>query len=211
MLKIQRFVVNPLEENCYVVSDETGEACIIDCGCFFEEEWRRIKSYIDGEHLSVVHVLCTHAHFDHVMGLGMIYRDLAIAPEMAEEDKSLYESVPAQLALFGLPEFDIPVFPPMRSSLKHGQWVSFGNHSFDIISTPGHTPGGLCLYMKEENVLFSGDTLFCGSMGRTDLPGGSYRQLMESLTDKLFQLPEETRVLTGHGPDTTIGREASAW
>lgn len=209
MLKIEQFPVNPLEENCYVVYDETSEACIIDCGCFGQKEWNRIHIFITSNHLKVVHLLNTHGHFDHILGEGFAYRDLQIRPKGSEADSKLYIEIENQLEMFMLPkDMGVPPLPPMEGYLKEGDTISFGTHSMTVLETPGHTPGGLCFYCEAEKAIFVGDTLFQLSVGRTDFPGGSQEQIIESISGKILTLPADTKIYSGHGPSTTVGFES---
>lgn len=206
-MKIKTFEVNLLEVNCYIVSDDTKEAVIIDCGCFDISEWKRIKAYIDSEGLQVKHVLNTHFHFDHMMGVPMIHHDLGICPEAHKGDLTIYNKVEEQVSQFmgiTLPHIELP---PLARELKDGDEISFGSHKFVVVHTPGHTPGGICFYCKEENVIFTGDTLFKLSVGRTDLAGGNTNDLLNSLKNRLALLPPETVAYPGHGPSTTIADE----
>lgn len=207
-MDIKTFVVNPLGVNCYVVSDETKEAVIIDCGCSTESEWTEIKKYIKEEGLRVVHLLNTHLHFDHVWGTSYAYRDLGLRPEANYEDLHIYEHMDEQIRSVVGMSLPHPPMPPLGRSLLDGDELTFGSTTLHVMSTPGHSRGSVCFLCKEKNVLFSGDTLFCGSCGRTDLAGGSWHDIMLSM-NKLEALPEETIVFSGHGPSTTIGREKS--
>lgn len=207
-LKIKIFEVNPLGVNCYVVSDDTKEAVIIDCGCFHIDEWNEIKSFIDNEGLDVKHLLNTHLHFDHIMGVPMAFNDLGLCPEANKNDSYIYNKVEEQVRQVvgaNIPHIEMP---PLGRELRDGDEVEFGSHKFVVIQTPGHTPGGICFYCKEENVIFTGDTLFRMSVGRTDLQGGSYKDLQQSIIERLATLPSNTIVYPGHGPSTTIEEEA---
>lgn len=210
-MKIQQFTVGPIEENAYIVSDESGEAVIIDCGCFAESEWGQMKHYIENNHLHVAHLLNTHLHFDHTLGNRFALRDYGLKTEASPADYYLYENMHEQMALF-LGEritnkFDLTFAKELGTSLYDGGQISFGNTTLEIIATPGHTPGGVCFYNKEEGILFSGDSLFMGSVGRTDLEGGNYADLIKSLMNRILTLPPSTVVYTGHGPSTTIEHE----
>ena len=205
-MDIKRFEVNPLCENCYVVSDDTKEAIIIDCGCSDEYEWVDIKKYIASNDLQVKHLLNTHLHFDHVWGNTFVHRDLGLRPAANYEDLHIYEHMDEQIRSVvgvGIPH---PPLPPLGTSLLDGSEVTFGNTTLKVLATPGHSRGCICFYAEKDKVLFSGDTLFCGSCGRTDLEGGSYKDIEQSLL-KLATLPDDTQVFCGHGPSTTIGRE----
>lgn len=205
-MDIKRFEVNPLCENCYVVSDDTKEAVIIDCGCSDEYEWADIKKYIASNDLQVKHLLNTHLHFDHVWGNTFVHRDLGLRPEANYEDLHIYENMDEQIRSVvgvGIPH---PPLPPLGTPLLDGSEVTFGNTTLKVLATPGHSRGCICFYSEKDKVLFSGDTLFCGSCGRTDLEGGSYQDIVKSLL-KLSTLPDDIQVFCGHGPSTTIGRE----
>lgn len=205
-MKIKGFVVNPLGENCYVAYDGTKEGVIIDCGCSTESEWTAIKSFIASENLSIKHLLNTHLHFDHVWGNAFVYRDCLLSPQAHSADTGIYEEMDKQIR--SVVGFTIP-HPPMPSlgrPLKEGDSILFGKTELKVIETPGHTQGSICFYSETDEVLFSGDTLFSGSCGRTDLEGGNQQDMMRSLA-KLAQLPESTTVLCGHGPSTTIEKE----
>ena len=205
-MTIKTFVVNPLGENCYVVNDDTKEAVIIDCGCSDEYEWADIKKYIANNDLQVKHLLNTHLHFDHIWGNTFVHRDMGLCPEANYEDLHIYENMDEQIRSVigvGIPH---PPLPPLGTSLLDGSEVMFGETTLKVLTTPGHSHGCICFHSEKDHILFSGDTLFCGSCGRTDLEGGNYESLMQSLK-KLANLPDDTKVFCGHGPSTTIGRE----
>ena len=206
MLTIKCFQVNPLGVNCYVANDDSNETVIIDCGCFTEGEWKNIKRYLDDNGLKVTHLLNTHFHFDHMMGIPYAFKDLNINPEGNYADEYLYKSLGSQTEAFLGVQAGNTAIPPMGKNMSEGTKIKFGNHTFSVIQTPGHTPGGVCYYCEEENILFSGDTLFQCSMGRTDLPGGNGHEMMASLM-RLKELPRQTKVYPGHGGMTNIGYE----
>ncbi|MBQ7056655.1 MAG: MBL fold metallo-hydrolase, partial [Bacteroidaceae bacterium] len=192
--------------NCYVVSDETNEAILIDPGCFAESEWDDVAQYIRDNGLTLKHNLLTHAHFDHIMGCYFVERDFNVRPELHTEDVSLYNILDQQaLQFFGIRLKTKPA-PVIERCLNEGSTISFGHHTLEVLHTPGHSPGGVCFYCKEENAVFTGDTLFLGSMGRTDLTGGDTAQIYASL-NRLAQLPDNTVAYPGHGPSTTIANE----
>ncbi|MDE6720656.1 MAG: MBL fold metallo-hydrolase [Bacteroidaceae bacterium] len=205
-MNIKTFEVNPLGENCYVVSDETREAVIIDCGCSTESEWADIKEYIATQDFQVKHLLNTHLHFDHVWGNAFVYRDFGMKPEANFEDLCLYEHMDEQIRSVVGVSIPHPPLPPLGTSLLDGNEIVFGNTTLRVLTTPGHSQGSICFYSETDGVLFSGDTLFCGSCGRTDLKGGSMESMIQSL-QKLATLPDKTKVFCGHGSATTIGRE----
>lgn len=206
MIEIKTFTVNMIEENCYVVSDPTGEAVIIDCGALTPEEQDEICSYIRTKSLTPKHLICTHAHFDHIFGVDFIHRTYGLRPEMHAADMPLYAQAAQQTrAILG--QESSWSLPPVGTKLAGGDTVTFGTHRLAVIETPGHTPGGVCFHCAEEGVLFSGDSLFQCSIGRTDLPGGDGKALVDSLRSRILTLPEETTVWPGHGPATHIGYE----
>ncbi len=205
-MNIKIFEVNPLGENCYVVSDDTREAVIIDCGCSSESEWADIKDYIATQNLQVKHLLNTHLHFDHVWGNAFVHRDFVVKPEANFEDLYIYEHMDEQIRSVVGMSIPHPPLPPLGTSLLDGSEITFGNTTLKVLTTPGHSQGSICFYSEADDVLFSGDTLFCGSCGRTDLEGGSMESMILSL-QKLATLPDKTKVFCGHGSATTIGRE----
>lgn len=206
MLNIKTFMCNLLQENTYVVSDDTKECVIIDCGAYYEEERTAITQYIDNEGLKPVHLLCTHGHFDHNFGIDTIYHAYGLKAEIAEEDSFLINDIPGQfLRMIGVPLKR--EYPPVGRYFEPNEVIRFGHHELKILKTPGHTPGGVVFYCEAEGIAFSGDTLFRMSVGRTDFEGGSYKELAESLKNVIAKMPAETTVYSGHGPKTTISDE----
>ena len=206
MLNIQKFVFNPYQENTYVISDETRECVIIDCGALFDNEQLTLSEYIEENLLTPVQLLCTHGHFDHCVGIDMIYQQYGLKPLIHKKDANLLDQLPDQAMYFIGMEYDHEV-PPIGKFIDENDVITFGNHQFSILHTPGHTPGSILFYCEEEHCIFSGDTLFQMSIGRTDFPGGSYQEMMNSLRNVIIPLPDETVVWSGHGPKTTIGKE----
>ena len=207
MIQVQRFVCNMLQENCYVVSDETRECVIIDCGAFYPEERQAIVQYIRDNQLIPKHLLGTHGHLDHHFGDDTIYKAFGLKPEVHVGDQSLMCSLSEQAsAMFGLRIDDMP---SVEHYISAAEPIKFGTHQFTVIETPGHSPGGVFYYCEEEHLAFSGDTLFRNSIGRTDLSGGSMFMIIQSLRH-ICQLPDSTVILPGHGEQTTIGRELAS-
>ena len=206
MIQIKRFTCNPLEENCYVVSDDTQECVIIDCGAFYQEENNAIINYIRKGNLSPVHLIATHGHLDHNFGNSTIFNEFGLKVEVCSEDGYLIEDLPKQATdLFGI---DINQDQPeVGRWLKDGDTITFGTHTLKVLQTPGHTPGSALIYCEEEHTCFTGDTLFRMSIGRTDFDGGSWEQMEQSLSNVVANLPKETIVLSGHGPQSTIEEE----
>jgi glyoxylase-like metal-dependent hydrolase (beta-lactamase superfamily II) len=198
-MMIETVIVGRLETNCFVVSDEeTGEACVIDPG----DEPDKISACIDANSLRPVYIICTHAHYDHVCAVRELMEKYRPRLIMHERERKTYEDTKRLCMSWGFEEEDFPV-PDVAAT--DGDEFRVGGICLRVIHTPGHTPGGMC--MQGTGVLFTGDTLFRGSAGRTDLPGGDMGALLHSLK-KLMQLPPATRVLCGHEKETTIGREA---
>lgn len=206
MIDIRTFTCNPLQENCFVVSDTTKEAIIIDCGALFNAERKAIVDYMKDNNLKLRHVLCTHAHFDHIFGLSTLYEEFGLKPRLHSADKVIYDSMDQQVRDFMGTSVHFNM-PPLGEDLKDGELITFGSHQVTVLHTPGHSPGSVLLYIKDEKAVFAGDTLFRMSVGRTDLAGGSWPQLMESLHHVVSKLPDDVDVYTGHGPKTVIGDE----
>ena len=207
MLRIKCFANRPIDENTYVVSDETREAVIVDCGALLPDDQQAIGDYIAAEGLKVVCHVLTHGHFDHMFGAQWVADTYGCLPTLHAADGIFYLNAVEMVSAFFHKQMVFPV-PRIGAYVAEGESIDFGSHSLRIIHTPGHTPGGCCLYCEAEGVLFSGDSLFCGSIGRTDMPGGDPRALMASLRTKVLTLPDEVQVLPGHGPATTVGDEA---
>ncbi|ODS30948.1 MAG: hydroxyacylglutathione hydrolase (glyoxalase II) [Candidatus Scalindua rubra] len=196
---IRDVVVGPLEVNCYILGcEDTKEAAIIDPG----DNAEGIIKVIKKEGLNPRFIINTHAHFDHVGGVKTIQDHFKIDFFLHEEDLFLIDSVDEQATAFGLNP--IPK-PDVNKFVNNGDEISLGNNVINVIHTPGHTPGGVCYYV--DNNVFVGDTMFAGSIGRTDFPGSSYEMLIKSIKEKLFSLGESTVVYPGHGPSTTIENE----
>jgi hydroxyacylglutathione hydrolase len=193
--------VGPLQCNCSVIGDEaTREAMVIDPGDDIED----VAAIIRKHNLKVKQIVITHAHIDHVGG-AMKLRTLTGAPILLNQnDYSLLKMLDMQAAWVGMPA---PGNVKIDAELGHGESLSAGSLSANILHTPGHTEGSVCLYFPAEKLLIAGDTLFAGSIGRTDLPGGSMEKIMRSLHQRVLALPDETVVIPGHGPKTTIGEE----
>ncbi|MGD8846121.1 MAG: MBL fold metallo-hydrolase [Desulfobacteraceae bacterium] len=193
--------VGPLQANCYVVGcEETRRAAVIDPGGDIDQ----ILSALDKENLKVSAIINTHGHFDHVGGNKALKAATDADLMIHKLDAPMLTQLAQAAAAWGMRAENSPA--PDRL-LDHGDTVDAGNIRFNVIHTPGHSPGGICLYVKKENALFVGDTLFAGSIGRTDLPGGDYDTLISSIQTKLFSLPEETVVYNGHMEATSIGKE----
>jgi glyoxylase-like metal-dependent hydrolase (beta-lactamase superfamily II) len=204
-MKISHFIFNRISVNTYLVSAPEGEAVIIDPGCCDAAEERTLLQAVEKEGCRISHLLLTHAHADHIQGCEWVKKTFPEAVLAAHPDCAIdYERANAYGGIFGFPE---RCYPPIDRFLSHGDEIRFGSISLQVLHTPGHAKGCVCYYAASEKALFSGDTLFQGSVGRTDLPGGSQQELRQSLRNILATLPPETRVFCGHGGETTIGEE----
>lgn len=206
MLNIKTFVFNPFQENTYVVSDDSNEAVVIDCGAFFNEERKELTDYIDKNNLKVVHLLSTHGHIDHNFGNNTIADYYNVRPEVHKADAGLMRRLSEQALAFCNYHLEYDM-PEVSDYLNDGDIIRFGNHEIKVIHTPGHSPGSTVLYIADEDVAFSGDTLFMMSIGRTDLEGGSFSDIQKSLLRMIKELPDNTKVFPGHGPQTSIAKE----
>lgn len=205
-MKYISFTFNPLQENTFLFWDEaTLEAAIVDPGCWNRQEEQSLEGSIKAHGLKLKYVLQTHAHFDHTFGLPFVYRTYKLKPTFHVDEAETYREMPNMAAQFGL---NIGGgMPPIEQLLNDGNQLHLGESVIRLIHTPGHTPGSCSFYIPADGLLLCGDTLFQGSIGRTDLPGGDFEAEIDSIKRKLFALPDETTVLCGHGPTTTIGCE----
>ena len=204
MIQIKKFTFNQVRENTFVVYDETGECAIIDAGCYFDNERLKLDTFIAEKQLKPVRLINTHCHFDHIMGITHCRNKYNLDFECHPDEAVLVEQAAEHGDLFAIPME--PVEPP-DAFFEEGDKITFGNSYLQIIEAPGHSPGGVVFYNPEQKILIAGDVLFYGSVGRTDLPGGSFERLVGHIKTKLLTLPEETVVYCGHGPETTIGFE----
>ena len=195
-----------MQENCYVVSDETKECVIIDCGAYYPEELKALDGYLRDQQLNPVHLLATHGHLDHNFGNVHLFHTYGLKVEICQEDQQLVEDLPEQAKnLFGMSLSEER--PQVGRLLSDGDEITFGNHTLRVLHTPGHSHGSCLYYCAEEKTVFTGDTLFRMSIGRTDFPEGSWTEMENSLTNVVAKLPKETIVLAGHGPQSTIADE----
>lgn len=199
----ETFPVGPLQCNCTILADEASrEAIIIDPG----DEITRIHKRLTDHGLKLTQILITHAHIDHVGGALRLKRLTGAPIYLNEDDLPLLQMMHEQAAWLGV---TTPETAPPDQVLTDGQTVGLANYPAKVIHTPGHTQGSICLHFAPLKMVLAGDTLFAGSIGRTDLPGGSFEQIIDSIHSRLLTLPDETRVVPGHGPATTIGNERS--
>ncbi|NVO03891.1 MAG: MBL fold metallo-hydrolase [Bacteroidetes bacterium] len=204
MITIKNFVFNSFQVNTYLLYDETKECVIIDAACFDKREEEKIVSFIESENLKPVKLINTHSHIDHVLGNSFISKKYNLGLEIHEGGIPLVKSAPGYASVFGFEAMDV-VNP--TGFYNDGDIIKFGNSQIQVLYTPGHADGSVCFYNKEQDFVIVGDVLFLESIGRTDLPSGNHELLLKSIREKLFTLPNNTEVLTGHGPSTTIGHE----
>jgi glyoxylase-like metal-dependent hydrolase (beta-lactamase superfamily II) len=205
MISLKRFIFNSFYENTYIVWEkETREALIIDPGCFDHSEEKTIEDFISSEKIKPKYLVNTHNHIDHIFGCRFIKEKYKIPFLIPEEDLPLLKNSEKQAELFGL-EIETPPEPDLF--ITEDLNIKIGNISPVFIFTPGHTPGEYCIYFPDGSLCISGDVLFRGSIGRTDLWGGSFDVLMNSIRKKLLVLPDDTFIYPGHGESSTIGEE----
>lgn len=205
-LKIITFSVNMFQENCYLIYDNSKEGIIIDNGACNQSEKEHIINYIEQNRIVLKQQIYTHGHFDHIWGSKSIYDRFKTSLSISHADVQLYQSFNQQLQDFLGIQQNIDL-PPVARQLNENDLIYFGEQQLQVIATPGHTPGGCCFYCPANNILFSGDSLFFHSIGRTDFPGGNQKCLIQNIKNKILTLPESTIVYPGHGPSTTIGEE----
>jgi hydroxyacylglutathione hydrolase len=204
MLSIKSFTFNPFQENTYLVFHENKECIIFDPGCYGESEQLEMERFIESQGLKPVMLVNTHCHLDHVFGNAWAASHFGLKLHLNRHELSLLEHAPASGLMFDLP------FDSYRGEfhfLEDGEVLRLGGEELKVIHTPGHSPGSLSFFYSQQNWVISGDALFHRSIGRTDLPGGDYDTLLESIRNKLFILPDEVEVFSGHGPSTTIAEE----
>ncbi len=204
MLTVHSFVFNPFSENTYVVYDDQKNAVIIDPGNFEDHESNALKQFIEEQELNIKNILLTHAHIDHVLGLQWAFDTWNVPVLMHQEDQEILERNTMSARQFG---FFFKPFNGDINYLSEGEIYKIGEDELKIYHVPGHSPGSIAFHSEKQNLIISGDVLFQGSIGRTDLYKGNHEQLLESIRTKLFILPKETEVFSGHGNPTNIGFE----
>lgn len=204
MLQVHSFTFSPVQENTYVVYNEGGLCCIIDPGCYFASEEIALKDFIEKKGLQPVLLLNTHCHLDHIFGNRFVHRTWGLKLHLHAAEKIVLDHGPQSGEAWGLP-FDN--YDGELIYVSEGEKVVLGGDEFEVLLTPGHSPGSVCFYNKKQQFLIGGDVLFKGSIGRTDLPGGDFATLEKSIKTQLYPLPDEVVVYPGHGGPTTIGEE----
>lgn len=204
MFEIKYFTVNPFQENTYVLINDKKQCIIIDPGFYYENERTEFLTFIESEGLKVARLLNTHCHIDHILGNRLVERTFGVGLEIHEKDKVILDfgAQTASMYNIGYEPSPMPV-----SYLKEGDTVTLGDDVLEVRFTPGHSPGSISFYCAAQQFVIAGDVLFQESIGRTDLPGGSFDVLAQSIREQLYTLPDEVVVYPGHGPSTTIGHE----
>ncbi len=207
MLYTRSFTFNPFQENTYIIYNELKQCWIVDPGMYSSEEVSSFTSYISAENLVPQAIINTHTHLDHIFGVNAL-KDLYKIPfGIHKSDLPVLQGAAGSAMLFG---FDFKDAPEPDFFIEEGKPYSLGDDKVDILFVPGHSPGSIVFHSSEGKWAISGDTLFNGSIGRTDLPGGNHDQLLNSIQKELYQLPDETVIHSGHGPSTTIGQEKAS-
>lgn len=204
MIKVHKFVVNPFQENAYLLWDETGSCVLVDMGSYTVDEKKEVLFFIENNQLEPVMIINTHCHVDHLLGNSFFKNKLKVPVAAHADDEFLIKTAVEHGSVFG---FEVEEPPPVDSYLEEGRAITFGSSSLEVFHVPGHSPGSVALYSSEDAFVITGDVLFSGGIGRTDLPGGDYDTLIRSIKEKLMVLPDEVTVYPGHGPETTIGGE----
>ncbi len=206
MLYLKSFCFNPFQQNTYVLYDEQGTAFFIDPGNSTSSEHAQLKMFIDEKNLTPTRLLLTHAHLDHVLGNRFVFDTYGLLPEVHPDDEFFIERMEQSAAMYGV---SCEPSPMPKEFLKHGQLIALGNYQLECIHSPGHSPGSISFFIRDQKILISGDVLFRESIGRSDLPKGDHATLLESIQARIFPLGDEVKVFSGHGPSTTIAHERS--
>ena len=204
MLTTKVFCFSPIQENTYIVYNEQLDCCIIDPGCYFPAEEDTLKRFITDQHLRPKYLLNTHCHLDHVFGNRFVHETWQLPLYLHPKEVLVLEYAPKSGERWNMPfrNYEGPF-----NFLKEGDIINIGNDKLEVLFAPGHSPGHICFYCREQQFVIGGDVLFKMSIGRTDLPGGDHELLLKSIREKLFVLPDEVKIYPGHGEPTTIGFE----
>jgi glyoxylase-like metal-dependent hydrolase (beta-lactamase superfamily II) len=204
-MKLHYFTFNPFQENTFVLYDETKECVIIDPGCYSSEEQDQLVNYIEKNGLKPKKLVCTHFHLDHIFGNYFVSKKWGLDVEGHRLDLPTLQLGEQSAKMYGFDGYQPS--PEIKHFIDEGDKITFGNTELDILFVPGHAPGHIALVHHASKTIINGDVLFQGSIGRTDLPGGDYATLENSIKQKMYQLPDDYKVYAGHGPSTTIGNE----
>lgn len=204
MLNIQAFSFNPFQENTYVIYDAEGNAAIVDPGTYSSQERKILSDFVVDKKLNVTQILNTHCHIDHIFGNDFCVEEFSVPLRAHPRDRETLQQAGMAAKMYGL---DYTPSPEPTFDLEEGKDVELGSEKLETLFTPGHAPGHVVFVHRESKSILGGDVLFRGSIGRTDLPGGNHDQLLKSISEKMYTLPDDFTVYNGHGPVTTIGFE----
>jgi glyoxylase-like metal-dependent hydrolase (beta-lactamase superfamily II) len=204
MLYLKSFCFNPFQQNTYLVYTDKGNAWIIDPGNYTASENQELKSFVAEKNLRLTRLLLTHAHIDHVLGNRFVFETYGLLPEMHKDDLFFIDRMMQSAAMYGIA---CEASPNPKHFISEGETLMLDDYKFEVIHTPGHSPGSISFYNQENKLLIAGDVLFRGSIGRSDLPMGNHETLIRSITEKLLVLGDDVKVYNGHGPATTTGFE----
>lgn len=204
MLKIKTFVFNPFQVNTYVLHDESGEAVVIDAACHDMAEFNKVKKYLEENNLKLVKLLTTHYHIDHILGNHFFESNFGVLPLAHAKGSFFFNRLKSDAAFYGL-NLDKVVIP--QTFIEDGDSIQFGNSELEVIYLPGHADGSVCFLSKSDHCLFAGDVIFNGSIGRTDLPTGDFDALSDGIINRIYTLPENTVIYSGHGIPTSVKEE----
>jgi len=204
MIRVKMFTFSPIAENTYLLIAPNGDTAIIDPGCYTGDENETLEDYITTQKLNPVLLLQTHCHLDHVFGTKWVSEQYHLLPHLHRNEEQMMDMAPASGMMWNLP---FSGYKGDKIWLEEGQVIKLGVGSLKVLFAPGHSPGHVCFYNEADGYVIGGDVLFAGSIGRTDLPGGNFKVLIESIRTQLLVLPDETKIYPGHGPATTVGKE----
>lgn len=207
-MKVEKFTFNPFQENTYIVYDDSKACVIVDAGCYFPEEFDRLKTFIDQNQLTPEKLISTHSHLDHVFGNYIVTKSLKLPLGIHPEDEQTLNMLTRTADLYQIP--NVFESPAPDFYFEHGDIIEFGNSQLEVRFVPGHAPGHVVFISHNDKFVINGDCLFAGSIGRTDLPGGDHPTLIQSIREQLFTLPDDYLVYCGHGPETKIGIEKAS-
>lgn len=204
MLYLHHFTFNPFAENTYIIYNDQNEAIVVDPGMMQSHEQSAFQEFVGEKNLKITKIVNTHAHIDHILGVQFVKDQYQVPLFLHQKDLPVLQSALSSAQMFGLP---LEVVPEVEEFIEDGQEIFLGKDKLEVLFTPGHSPGSISLYAAAERWIVAGDVLFEGSIGRTDLPGGDYNTLQQSIQQQLYTLPDDITVYAGHGNPTTIGQE----
>lgn len=204
MLHLHTFTFNPFSENTYLLYNDNGQACLFDPGCSNASEQSALKSFLKERNLVLEELFLTHAHIDHILGYAWVHETFGLTARANENERAVFKRGRESAALFGI---DYQEGPEPIFDLNHGDSLSILGETWELREAPGHSPGSILFIHPENKWIIAGDVLFRESIGRSDLPGGNQQQLLQSIQNQLYSLPEDYVVFPGHGPQTSIGYE----